>query len=222
MDARGEEAGEEITRVASSPQKMSLDQPVPTPDLLSMTYYITSKMKPLSFMKAPHPLAPLLLLFTLVTGCVIFPHGELVAPPAHGRVVDAETLEPLPNAKVVRRIERLNRSQVAFTDAQGGFGFKQDKDLRWLFAVDEVADEFSYSIEVAGYRPFQTNRYGGGVFYPPKAVHEGRSHSPPKRHDFGLVLLHRQPREIEDRPANGSPRFRSETNSTPTAAGSRR
>jgi hypothetical protein len=162
-------------------------------------------------MKGPFRLAVLVLLPTLLTGCVIFPHDQLMAPPAQGKVLDSETLSPLPHSKVVRRIVRLDRNRETFTDGQGDFAFKKDTHLRWIRMVDYAPNEIQYRIEAAGYRPFETNRYGGGNFYPGKLPH-----------DFGVVLLHRLSQEIEqDGPVNGSQPIRSETNSTPPAAGSR-
>jgi len=136
--------------------------------------------------KPPFLLTVFALLLTLNTGCVIFPHGELMAPPAQGRAVDSGTLEPLRHARVVRRIERLDRERVAFTDAQGRFAFKQDRDLGWLLMVDYAANQIQYRIDAIGYRSFETNLYGGGSFY--------RGRQP---HDLGIVPLHRESGRIE-------------------------
>jgi hypothetical protein len=163
-------------------------------------------------MRASFPVAAIGLLPMLLTGCVIFPHGVLMAPPAQGRVLDSESNEPVVNAKVVRRIERLDRSRVTFTDVEGGFAFKKDKDLGWLLMVDYAASQIHYEVDAAGYQPFGTNLYGGGSFY--------RATLP---HDLGVVRLQKQREEIEpDGPANGSQPSRSETNRTSPAAGSRR
>jgi|SRR5690348_16739823 len=161
-------------------------------------------------MKVSFPLTVLMLLPTL-TGCVIFPHGELVAPPARGRVLDSETLEPVPHSKVVRRIGRLDRNRETFTDGQGDFVFKKDKDLKWLLMVDYAANQIHYRIEAGGYRPFETNLYGGGSFY--------RGTLP---HDIGEVLLQRRSYESEKGgTVNGSQPIRSETNRTSSPGGSR-
>jgi hypothetical protein len=132
-------------------------------------------------MKASFRLTMLVLFPALLTGCV-FPHGQLMAPPAQGRVLDSETLEPLPHSKVVRRIERLDRNRVTVTDGKGDFAFKKDTHLRWLLMVDYAPNEIQYRIEAAGYRPFETNLHGGGSLHPGTLPH-----------DFGVVLLHRQP-----------------------------
>lgn len=152
------------------------------------------------------------LLVALLPGCVIFPHGELVAPSAQGRVLHSETQEPVVHAKVTRRIERFDRSRVTFTDEQGCFAFKKDKDLRWLLMVDYAANRIHYQIEAAGYQSFGTNLYGGGSFYPGTLPH-----------DLGVVGLRRQPEKIEpDGTANGSQPIGSETNQTPAAVGAHR
>lgn len=117
----------------------------------------------------------------LLTGCVVFPHGELVAPPAHGRVLDSDTLEPLSQAKVTRQIIALGQSQVAFTDQQGEFALKADKRLGWLLLVEYPGNQVQYRIEAASYRTFETNLYGGGTLY--------RGTRP---HDLGVVPLKRQ------------------------------
>lgn len=163
-------------------------------------------------MRTSFPLIALGLLPTFLTGCVFFPHAELMAPPAQGRVLDSDTLEPVPKAKVVRRIERLDRDRVTFTDSNGAFTFKKDNDLGWLLMVDYAANQIHYRIDSIGYRVFQTNLYGGGSFY--------RGRLP---HDLGVVLLQRQSETIEpDGAANGSQPIRLETNRTSSAAGSRR
>lgn len=78
--------------------------------------------------------------------------------------------------------------------------------------VDYAANQIHYGIEAGGYRPFETNLYGGGSFY--------RGTLP---HNLGVVLLHRETNEIEITGAvNGSQPFRSETNRAPTAADSHR
>ena len=123
----------------------------------------------------------LALLPFLLTGCVIFPHGDLQAPPANGTVLDSQTHQPIPQAKVIRRIPRLDRTSVMCTDQHGEFSFKRDKDLGWLLMVDYAPNRIQYRIEAAGYVPFETNRYGGGSFY--------RGTLP---HDFGVVLLEKQ------------------------------
>ena len=144
-------------------------------------------------MKASSPLTLLVLLPTLLTGCVIFPHSQLIAPPAQGKVLDSETLEPLPHAKVVRRIEKLDNSQMTFTDGKGDFAFKQATRLRWLLMVDYAANKIQYRIEAAGYRHFETNLYGGGSFY-----------SGTLPHDFGAVLMLRQSQENESGATRGN------------------
>ncbi len=131
-------------------------------------------------------MAALGLLPMLLTGCVVFPHGDLMAPAAQGRVLDSETQEPVVNAKVVRRIERLDRSRVTFTDRKGRFAFKKDKDLGWLLMVEYAANQIQYQVDAAGYHRFVTNLYGGGSLY--------RGTLP---HDLGLVRLQKQPNEIE-------------------------
>lgn len=137
-------------------------------------------------MRTSYPVAVVGLLLTLLTGCVIFPHGDLVAPSARGRVLDSATLEPVARARVVRRIPRLDRARETCTDAEGQFAFKRDKDLGWVLMVDYAPHRIEYRVEAGGYRPFQTNLYGGGSFY--------RGTVP---HDLGQVLLHRQTEPIE-------------------------
>jgi hypothetical protein len=123
------------------------------------------------------PLLALLILPSL-TGCVIFPHGEWVAPPSSGQVLDAGDLQPVAQAKVTRHIEAFDRRRVVSTDADGDFDMKKDTDLRWLPFVCYAANPIDYRIEAAGYRPFTTNLYGGGSF-----IH-GR-----QPHHLGQILL---------------------------------
>jgi hypothetical protein len=131
-------------------------------------------------MKPPVHLLALALVTCLLTGCVIFPHGEWVAPPASGQVLDAENLQPIAQAKVVRSILALNRTRVASTDEHGAFELKKDRDLRWLPFVCYGAGPIDYRIEAEGYQPFTTNRYGGGSFS------QGR-----QPHGLGHILMHR-------------------------------
>jgi hypothetical protein len=133
-------------------------------------------------MKAQCSLTLFALSAVLFAGCVIFPHGELVAPPAQGRVVDSDTLEPLQNAKVIRCIMRAGRTNQVFTDAQGQFAFKQDKDLKWLLTVTYI-NEIRFRIDAAEHLPFETNLHGA------------------QPHDLGLILLQREKGEIK---ASGS------------------
>ena len=137
-------------------------------------------------MRTPLTLTVLVLLPTLFTGCVLFPHGELMAPPAEGKIVDSETLSPLPHARVVRQIERLNRDRTTCTDAQGDFSFPKDTDLKWLLMVDYAANKILYRVEAGGYRTFETNLYGGGSF----------SHGS-LPHDLGVVRLQKETDKIK-------------------------
>jgi hypothetical protein len=117
---------------------------------------------------------PLLALFILLvlTGCVIFPHGEWVAPPASGRVLDGDDHQPVARAKVTRLIEAFDRKRVVSTDAHGNFDFKKETHLRWLPFVCYAATPIHYRIEAEGYRPFITNLYGGGSFSHGRQPHE--------------------------------------------------
>lgn len=164
-------------------------------------------------MKALFPVAALGLLPMFLTGCVVFPHGDLMAPAAQGRVLNSETQEPVANAKVVRRIERLDRSRVTFTDREGRFAFKKDKDLGWLLMVEYAANQIEYQVDAAGYHRFVTNLYGGGSLY--------RGTLP---HDLGFVWLQKELKGIESDSAapHGSPPIGSATDSTSSAAGFRR
>jgi hypothetical protein len=128
-------------------------------------------MKPLVLLLA-------LLLLISLTGCVIFPHGELIAPQASGQVVDSDDLRPVAHARVVRHIEAFNRTRVVRTDEHGTFDLKKDTDLRWLPFVCYAASPIQYRIEAEGYRAFATNLYGGGSF-----GHGGRSH------ELGKILI---------------------------------
>jgi hypothetical protein len=128
-------------------------------------------------MKSLMPLLALTLL-TFVTGCVILPHGELVAPPASGQVLDSDGLRPVAQAKVVRRIEAFDRVHVTLTVGHGAFELKKDTDLRWLPFVCYATTSIEYRIEAAGYRTFMTNLYGGGSF--------GHGHLP---HELGRILI---------------------------------
>ena len=123
---------------------------------------------------------PLLALVALpvMTGCVIFPHGEWVAPPASGQVVDSDDLRPVAQAKVARHVEAYDRTRVVRTDEHGTFDFKKDTDLRWLPFVCYAASPIKYRIEAEGYRSFTTNLHGGGSFS------HGR-----QPHELGQVLL---------------------------------
>lgn len=113
-----------------------------------------------------------------LAGCVVFPHGELVAPAASGRVLDAQSLRPVRQARVTRRVDAWDRTCVTFTDDRGAFELRKDTDLRWIPFVCYAASAIRYRIDANGYSPFTTNRYGGGSF------HRGRS-----LHDLGQVLL---------------------------------
>lgn len=89
---------------------------------------------------------------------------------------------------------------MIFTDGEGAFVFKKDKDLAWVLMVDYAANEIQYRIEASGYQPFETNLYGGGSFYPGSLLH-----------DIGGVLLHRASHEVdrsETNPMKLSPRSR--------------
>lgn len=129
-------------------------------------------------MKVQCSLTLLALSAVLFTGCVIFPHSELVAPPAHGRVVDSDTFEPIHNAKIVRWIAREDRRKQILTDEQGCFAFAQDKDLAWLLMVDYI-NEIRYRVDAAGHLPYETNLHGV------------------QSHDLGLILLQREKGEIK-------------------------
>jgi hypothetical protein len=113
-----------------------------------------------------------LLILPVLTGCVIFPHGEWVAPPASGCVLDADNHQPVARAKVTRHIGAFNRKRAVSTDAHGNFDFKKDTDLRWLPFVCYAATPIQYRIEAEGYRPFTTNLYGGGSFAHGRQPHE--------------------------------------------------
>jgi len=119
-----------------------------------------------------------LLILPALTGCVVFPHGEWVAPPASGQVLDAGDLQPIAQARVTRHIEAFDRERVVSADAHGNFDLKKDSDLRWLPFVCYAATPIDYRIEAAGYRPFTTNLYGGGSFS------HGR-----QPHHLGRILL---------------------------------
>lgn len=125
------------------------------------------------------PLLPLLAL-ALLAGCVVFPRGELAAPPASGQVLDSDDLRPVAHAKVVRHIEAFDRTRAVRTDEHGSFDLKRDTDVRWLPFVGYAASLIQYRIEAEGYRPFTTNLYGGGSFS------HGR-----QPHELGRILLHK-------------------------------
>jgi len=116
-------------------------------------------------MKSLHLVSVALGLQTLLSGCVVFPHGELVAPQASGRVLDSETLQPVAHARVTRRIDSLNRTSATLTDDRGAFQFQKDSDLRWIPFVCYAANSIDYQIKAEGYRPFTINLHGGGSFY---------------------------------------------------------
>jgi hypothetical protein len=130
-------------------------------------------------MKPTVPLLALLLL-TFLTGCVIFPHGELVAPPASGQVMDSDGLQPVAQAKIVRHIEAFDRTRVVRSDEHGAFHFKKDSDLCWLLFVCYAASPIQYRVEADGYQPFTTNLYGGGSF--------SRGRQP---HELGQIFIHK-------------------------------
>ena len=115
------------------------------------------------------------------TGCVLLPHTSLVAPPASGQVLDKQTLKPIGHASVVRRIEGADKTFKTITDEGGSFQIAKSSQLVWLGGC-RAANSIDYVVLAEGYRPFQTNMYGGGDFY--------RGTVP---HDLGRILLPRIP-----------------------------
>jgi len=113
-----------------------------------------------------------------LNGCVFFPHGECVAPPATGRVLRASDGQPIAGARVTRRIEAFGREATARTDAQGAFAFRRASRVSWLPSVCYAASPIDYRVEAAGFQPFSTNLLGGGSFS------DGL-----RPHDLGPVLL---------------------------------
>lgn len=117
-------------------------------------------------------------MLTFLAGCVVFPHGDLAAPPASGFVLDSRTLQPVAMATVTRRIGERRTVQVVHSDRHGRFALKKEKDLGWLLMVDYAANRIHYRIEAPGYDAYETNLFGGGSF--------ARGAVP---HDLGAVLL---------------------------------
>jgi hypothetical protein len=149
---------------------------------------------------------------TFLSGCIVFPHGELVAPLAHGRVVAGDTRSAISRARVVWRIENVKREAITVTDPAGEFAFKKKNRLGWLLMVDYAAREIHYRIVADGYRSFETNLHGGGSFS------AGR-----RPHELGLVLLEPETEKIEpDGASNRSQPVGPPTNRTSSAAGSGR
>jgi hypothetical protein len=114
-----------------------------------------------------------------VTGCVPLAHRGLVAPPASGQVVDAETMKPITHAAVTRHIQAVDRVSTITTDDTGSFSFS--KRSKWFcLAGCRAASPIEYRVSAQGHSAFQTNFYGGGDFY--------RGTVP---HDLGRILLPR-------------------------------
>ncbi len=114
-----------------------------------------------------------------VTGCVPLGHSSLVAPPASGQVVDAETLKPIMRARVTRQIRAVDKASNTTTDDTGSFSFRKRSKWFW-FAGCRAASPVEYRVSADDHRAFQTNLYGGGDFY--------RGTVP---HDLGRILLPR-------------------------------
>jgi len=130
---------------------------------------------------------PLLLacppLSLFITGCVIFPHGDLTAPPASGQVLDAQGFQPVTNATVVRRVAATDQTRRTVTDSRGAFQLKKETELRWRPYFCPGPSPIHYRVEAKGYQPFETNRSGGGVF--------SGGDTP---HNLGQVLIQRDPK----------------------------
>ncbi len=140
----------------------------------------------------------------VLSGCVVFPHGELVAPPADGRVVAADTWTAISGARVVRRIDNVKREAITASDRDGYFAFKKKNRLGWLLMVEYAATGIHYRIAADGYRSYETNLFGGGTLY------AGR-----RPHELGLVLLEPEAEGIQPGGAtNRSQRVGAQTNRT--------
>ena len=101
----------------------------------------------------------LLALCLVMTGCVS-PHREWVAPPASGRVIDAQTRQVVTHA-LVARFEPAQIAVQAQTNPDGRFEFAGVRAIRWLH-LDRAAAA-SYRVEAAGYQVFEI-RDGGWAF----------------------------------------------------------
>ncbi len=114
-----------------------------------------------------------------MTGCLYLPtpHKEWVAPPASGRVVDAQTKQAIGNA-MVTRFTPENITAQARTDTEGRFELAGVRKLRW-FHLDRTATA-AYHIEASGYQMFET-RKGGWAF------------RKDLRHDLGEIPLQPEP-----------------------------
>jgi hypothetical protein len=114
----------------------------------------------------------------LLSGCIIFPHSELAAPAAFGRVLDSKTSQPIEHAKVFRNIGGSGKSSFTFTRSDGVFDFKRSTVPRWLTYIDYAANIIDYRVEASGYEVFTTNLNGGGSFLRGERMH-----------DLGMIFL---------------------------------
>jgi hypothetical protein len=96
-----------------------------------------------------------------MTGCTLlpYPHREWLSPPASGRVLDAATQQPIPDA-LVMRYEPEKAAVGTRTDAEGNFELPGQRVTRWCVAVDYMAVG-RYRILATNYHRYQTNLAGG-------------------------------------------------------------
>ena len=81
-----------------------------------------------------------------------------VVPPASGRVVDARSQQPVPQAEVIRvHVEAPARTK---TDAKGCFRFRGKRHLQVALG-DPVLPPATYRVEAAGYESIETNGLHG-------------------------------------------------------------
>jgi hypothetical protein len=106
-----------------------------------------------------------------VTGCVPLGHSSLVAPPASGQVVDADTLKPISHARVTRQTQAVDMTSIISTAEIGSFLFSKRSKWFWL-AGCRAAGPIEYRVSAEGHKTFQTNTYGGGDFYRGTVPHE--------------------------------------------------
>jgi hypothetical protein len=90
----------------------------------------------------------------LTSGCEMV----CVVPPATGRVVDARSQQPVPQAEVIR--VHVEAPATTKTDAKGYFRFRGKRHLQVALG-DPVLSPATYRVEVASYQSIETNRLHG-------------------------------------------------------------
>ena len=117
----------------------------------------------------------LLMVAFALAGCQSTSHSPYIAPRITGRVLDAETRQPLANVKI-KRVEpdespnadrtakggqRIEQSRVPQTDRDGRFILESERDLTLFRSASWYSVTISFERE--GYLRFQTNYSSANV-----------------------------------------------------------